>query len=80
MCSYSLYHASRKTLSNVKTSAKAVWTREQTEFDNRSLVPADVWQRDTYLFDSNDSATQFLGALDAIFMSAYAVVSVYQLE
>ncbi|CAD6193484.1 unnamed protein product [Caenorhabditis auriculariae] len=55
--SYGLYHASRKSLSGVKSSIKADW------LDNRTHAP---------LFSSEGEAKAFLGSLDAMFMAAYA--------
>lgn len=56
-----LIHAARKTLSTVKPSLINVWT------DNSSSP-------DGPLFDSEQSATEFLGALDTGFMITYSIV------
>lgn len=57
---YVLIHAARKTLSTVKPSLINVWT------DNSSSP-------DGPLFDSEQSATEFLGALDTGFMITYSI-------
>lgn len=56
--SYGLYHASRKSLSGVKSSIKADWLSNTSDH-----AP---------LFTSEADAKHFLGSLDAIFMAAYA--------
>ncbi|EGT35886.1 hypothetical protein CAEBREN_08437 [Caenorhabditis brenneri] len=56
--SYGLYHASRKSLSGVKSSIKADWLSNSS-----GHAP---------LFQNEADAKHFLGSLDAIFMAAYA--------
>lgn len=56
-------HASRKTLSTVKSSLIAEWTNK-----GAFLEP---------LFEDNQSAESFLAFLDGAFLTAYAVVRLY---
>ncbi|VDK41707.1 unnamed protein product [Anisakis simplex] len=63
--SYALLHASRKTLSAVKTSLVDVWTGNGSGVDSNLTVSA--------LFPDAASAEQFLAVLDFAFLAAYAL-------
>lgn len=67
--SYALFHASRKTFSNVKSKVEANWI---PTIRHTWIEPSQIWQKN-HLFESESNAEQFLGILDAIFMLAYAV-------
>ncbi|XP_006861312.1 PREDICTED: sugar phosphate exchanger 3 [Chrysochloris asiatica] len=68
--SYSLFHASRKTFSNVKVSISKQWT--PTAFNKSAELPVEIWNS-SHLFPSAEGATLFLGTLDTIFLFSYAV-------
>nr|AXS78272.1 sugar phosphate exchanger 3 [Anisakis simplex] len=68
--SYALYHASRKTLSGVKTSITNDWTR------NTTMTQRDSFQDGAFI-PSVSGAETFLGLLDALFMAAYAISLFY---
>uniref|UniRef100_A0A8C9BTR5 Sugar phosphate exchanger 3 n=1 Tax=Phocoena sinus TaxID=42100 RepID=A0A8C9BTR5_PHOSS len=67
--SYSLLHASRKTLSNVKVSISKQWT--PSAFNKSTELPVEIWSSNL-LFPSAEEAILFLGTLDTVFLS-YAV-------
>ncbi len=75
--SYSLFHASRKTFSNVKTTVSNTWLEScDIGTHNSSCVelrPDYIWN-DHHLFDTKNQAKIFLGELDAIFLTAYSIV------
>ncbi|KAG8202020.1 hypothetical protein JTE90_010391 [Oedothorax gibbosus] len=67
--SYALFHATRKTFSNVKVTISETWTPQ-----NLSLP--DVFDKNWnghQLFDDPKDTTVFLGLLDTVFMTSYAV-------
>ncbi|VDM41398.1 unnamed protein product [Toxocara canis] len=65
--SYAMFHASRKTLSGVKASVTADWTRNTTNAShfNNPFMPSVA------------EAETLLGLLDALFMVAYAISLFY---
>eukprot|EP00069_Balaena_mysticetus_P008420 bmy_19660T0 len=67
--SYSLLHASRKTLSNVKVSISKQWT--PSALNKSTELPVEVWSSNL-LFPSAEEATLFPGTVNTIFLS-YAV-------
>ncbi|XP_077981346.1 sugar phosphate exchanger 3-like [Glandiceps talaboti] len=70
--SYSLFHANRKTFSNVKTSLQSEWT---PSFHNSTILPPHpdkIWNNHC-LFETDRDAETFLGILDSIFLFSYAV-------
>jgi hypothetical protein len=67
--SYALFHASRKTLSTVKSSMIAQWT----PYDHWEVQPSS---NRSSLFVDDKSAQSFLGILDGGFLGAYAIVSI----
>lgn len=74
--SYALFHASRKTFSNVKTTISAHWM-DSCDVDDKDkschlLKPDDLWNTH-HLFHNTDTAKIFLGELDAIFLGAYSI-------
>uniref|UniRef100_A0A5S6Q1C0 Sugar phosphate exchanger 3 n=1 Tax=Trichuris muris TaxID=70415 RepID=A0A5S6Q1C0_TRIMR len=68
--SYALLHASRKTFSNVKSTMISTWTPQQ--FNQSDIFDDEIWNGHA-MFQSRFAAEAFLGILDAIFMSCYAV-------
>ncbi|CAN2387223.1 Solute carrier family 37 [Pristimantis euphronides] len=70
--SYALLHASRKAFSNVKVSISNQWTPSDLNSSEYDLEPNSTWN-DHRLFPNHKSATIFLGLLDTIFLSSYAV-------
>ncbi|XP_029317491.1 sugar phosphate exchanger 3 isoform X2 [Cottoperca gobio] len=70
--SYVLLHASRKTFSNVKVSISAQWTPSVRNGSAAAFSPNQTWE-DNHLFENEEQATLFLGALDSIFLFSYAV-------
>ncbi|GIY90170.1 sugar phosphate exchanger 3 [Caerostris extrusa] len=66
--SYALFHATRKTFSNVKVTISATWTPQNTSLPD---VFDDNWNGHQ-LFDSPSDTSVFLGLLDTVFMVAYA--------
>ena len=72
--SYSLFHATRKTFSNVKTTISDEWT-PSCDANNHTcerLLPDHIWNDHTF-FTDHDDAKFFLGALDATFLAAYSI-------
>ncbi|CAE1327845.1 SLC37A3 [Acanthosepion pharaonis] len=71
--SYAFFHATRKTLSNVKSSISAEWTSDGF-FPNASvwLLPNETWNR-RHIFEGQTKADPFLGYLDTGFMLAYSL-------
>ncbi|XP_041349576.1 sugar phosphate exchanger 3-like [Gigantopelta aegis] len=70
--SYSFFHATRKTFSNVKSTISQEWS---PSFHNKSVQevkPDQIWNR-RHMFQTAGDAEPFLGALDAAFMISYAV-------
>ncbi len=76
--SYSLFHASRKTFSNVKTTVSNTWLEscDVGVFNSTctQLKPDHLWN-DHHLFKTKSNAKLFLGELDAIFLTAYSIVT-----
>ncbi|XP_005092267.1 sugar phosphate exchanger 3 isoform X2 [Aplysia californica] len=70
--SYAFFHANRKAFSNVKTSTGRVWTPSFHNASEPELKPDYLWNAH-HLFNSEDSAEQYQGILDTVFMLAYAV-------
>ncbi|XP_077399681.1 sugar phosphate exchanger 3 [Vanacampus margaritifer] len=70
--SYVFLHASRKTFSNVKVSISAQWTPSPQNGSAPAFSPGETWEKNR-LFDNEEQATLFLGALDSIFLFSYAV-------
>ena len=64
--SYSLLHASRKTLSNVKVSISKQWT--PSAFNKSTELPVEVWSSNL-LFPSAEEATLFLSYAVGLFIS-----------
>ncbi|CDW54192.1 sugar phosphate exchanger 3 [Trichuris trichiura] len=73
--SYALLHASRKTFSNVKSTMISTWTPEN--LNQSDIFDNETWNGHT-MFHSHFAAEAFLGVLDAVFMSCYAIVSTPQ--
>lgn len=71
--SYAFFHATRKTLSNVKSSISAEWTNMGC-FENSSvwLLPNQTWNC-RGLFSSQKTADPFLGYMDTGFMVTYSL-------
>lgn len=67
--SYALFHATRKTFSNVKSTISETWTPENTSLPD---VFDSNWNGHQ-LFESASDASFFLGVLDTVFMTSYAV-------
>uniref|UniRef100_A0A914UT96 Uncharacterized protein n=1 Tax=Plectus sambesii TaxID=2011161 RepID=A0A914UT96_9BILA len=67
--SYCLYHASRKTLSSVKSTITQEWLHSGENFSNESHAHN--------FFDNAKDAETFLGTLDAVFMGVYAATMFY---
>ncbi|XP_052781449.1 sugar phosphate exchanger 3-like [Mya arenaria] len=69
--SYSFFHATRKTFSNVKSTISSEWSSTP---GNRTLCnkPEKLWTAH-HMFDSSKDVETYLGILDAVFMSSYAV-------
>ncbi|XP_061770506.1 sugar phosphate exchanger 3 [Nerophis ophidion] len=70
--SYVFLHASRKTFSNVKVSISAQWTPSPQNASSPAFSPSETWESNR-LFETEEQATLFLGALDSIFLFSYAV-------
>ncbi|XP_061523867.1 sugar phosphate exchanger 3 [Phycodurus eques] len=70
--SYVFLHASRKTFSNVKVSISAQWTPTPQNGSAPAFSPGETWEKNR-LFENEEQATLFLGALDTIFLFSYAV-------
>ncbi|XP_061922661.1 LOW QUALITY PROTEIN: sugar phosphate exchanger 3-like [Entelurus aequoreus] len=70
--SYVFLHASRKTFSNVKVSISAQWTPSTQNASSPAFSPSETWESNC-LFETEEQATLFLGALDSIFLFSYAV-------
>ncbi len=71
-----MFHASRKTFSNVKASISDQWRDSSPTSDKEyNLKPDDRWNKNQ-LFDTEDDAKLFLGVLDAVFLGAYSLVRV----
>ncbi|CAL1263620.1 unnamed protein product [Larinioides sclopetarius] len=66
--SYALFHATRKTFSNVKVTISATWTPQNLSLPG---VFDDNWNGH-HLFDTPDNTSVFLGVLDTVFMTSYA--------
>ncbi|GFY42419.1 sugar phosphate exchanger 3 [Trichonephila inaurata madagascariensis] len=66
--SYALFHATRKTFSNVKVTVSATWTPMNTSLPS---VFDDNWNGHN-LFKSPSDTSVFLGVLDTVFMVSYA--------
>jgi OPA family glycerol-3-phosphate transporter-like MFS transporter 3 len=70
-----LFHAARKTFSNVKTTVSEEW-RGTCDIGNTNcsqLKPDYLWNEHTF-FTKEADAKLFLGELDAIFLAAYSIV------
>jgi OPA family glycerol-3-phosphate transporter-like MFS transporter 3 len=73
-----LFHASRKTLSNVKTTVSDEWTQScdsdstDKNYTCQFLKPDSIWN-DRSFFKQRADAKLFLGALDATFLAAYSI-------
>lgn len=76
--SYSLFHASRKTFSNVKNTISDHWLEScdtgVTNSTCRRLKPDNLWNKH-HLFENKNDAKLFLGELDAIFLLSYSIVN-----
>lgn len=73
---YALFHASRKTFSNIKTTVSDNW-RASCDLDDKyhnctEFKPDSVWNTHRF-FGTESEAKIFLGTLDSIFLSAYAI-------
>ncbi|XP_052832222.1 sugar phosphate exchanger 3 [Octopus bimaculoides] len=71
--SYSFFHATRKTLSNVKSSISDEWTTEGFFKSNRThlrILPNETWNSRS-VFDQKE-ADIFLGYMDTSFMLFYS--------
>ncbi|XP_064604682.1 sugar phosphate exchanger 3-like [Liolophura sinensis] len=70
--SYALFHATRKTFSNVKKTVSSEWT---PSFQNSSvprLKPDYLWNAH-HMYATEKDAEPFLGGLDTAFLISYAV-------
>uniref|UniRef100_A0A4W3H5U6 Sugar phosphate exchanger 3 n=1 Tax=Callorhinchus milii TaxID=7868 RepID=A0A4W3H5U6_CALMI len=70
--SYALFHATRKTFSNVKVSISNQWIPSFRNSTTIGLHPDQIWNKN-HLFADAAEATLFLGFLDTLFLFAYAV-------
>ena len=72
--SYALFHAARKSFSNVKTTISEEW-RDSSDTDDKSclLKPDEIWNTHKMYKNANE-AKLFLGVLDALFLGAYSIV------
>lgn len=68
--SYALFHATRKTFSNVKSSMSAEWTPYNLSYPD--IYNYDQWNSHN-LFSSSKTVAYFLGSLDTTFMISYAL-------
>lgn len=73
---YALFHATRKTFSNVKTTISEHWIGSCEISDKNDscvpMMPDDIWNSH-HLVKTDDAAKIFLGELDAIFLAAYSI-------
>lgn len=73
--SYALFHASRKTFSNVKGTIAEEWLAQNlsayTTNISANTFATKVWSSH-HLFDSLDDVHEFMGTLDCAFLFAYA--------
>ena len=66
---YALFHACRKSFSNVKDTMQ----KEFTPFNSSCPVrPERIWER-RHVFATKDDANVFLGEMDTVFLLSYAV-------
>jgi len=71
--SYALFHAARKSFSNVKTTISDEWRDSSSSNDKSCLLkPDDIWNSHKMYNNAND-AKLFLGVLDALFLGAYSI-------
>ncbi|KAG1662366.1 Sugar phosphate exchanger 3 [Nymphon striatum] len=70
-CSYALYHATRKTISNTKYTLADYWSPTNTTESLRFAYDYDQWNSHN-LFPNIKSATVYLGLLDLLFLLAYS--------
>ncbi|KFM60302.1 Sugar phosphate exchanger 3, partial [Stegodyphus mimosarum] len=67
--SYALFHATRKTFSNVKVTISETWTPQNLSLPD---IFDDNWNGHKLFKDPSD-ASLFLGVLDTVFMTSYAI-------
>lgn len=72
--SYALFHASRKTFSNVKSTISAEWRDSSSSKDKTNILEPDTLWNSHKVFNDENDAKLFLGALDALFLGAYSIV------
>ncbi|CAF0825875.1 unnamed protein product [Brachionus calyciflorus] len=72
--SYTLFHASRKTFSNLKATITEEWmpSCDITNHTCEKLKPDHIWNDHEFFHDESDSKI-FLGILDATFLAAYSI-------
>lgn len=72
--SYSLFHASRKTFSNVKATISDEWmpSCDSKNLTCERLKPDNIWNEHTF-FNGESESKIFLGVLDATFLAAYSI-------
>ncbi|XP_076339281.1 sugar phosphate exchanger 3-like isoform X3 [Tachypleus tridentatus] len=68
--SYAIFHATRKTFSNLKTTIEAEWTPFNRSYPD--FYDYEQWNK-RHMFEDNYDASFFLGTLDTIFMVSYSV-------
>ncbi|KAH3819366.1 hypothetical protein DPMN_121099, partial [Dreissena polymorpha] len=68
---YALFHATRKTFSNVKSTISSEWTSTPGN-ETHCNKPDTLWTAH-HMYAKSDDAETYLGVLDAVFMIAYAV-------
>ncbi|CAM1313996.1 SLC37A3 (predicted) [Pycnogonum litorale] len=69
--SYALYHATRKTFSNVKFTMGQEWSPTNTSDELKSVYNYQQWNS-MHLFPSHKSSMVFMGSLDLIFLLSYS--------
>ncbi|XP_052283911.1 sugar phosphate exchanger 3-like isoform X3 [Dreissena polymorpha] len=69
--SYALFHATRKTFSNVKSTISSEWSSTPGN-ETHCNKPDKLWTAH-HMYGKSDDAETYLGVLDAVFMIAYAV-------
>lgn len=68
--SYALFHVTRKTFSNVKTTMSAVWSPFNTSYPD--IYDYEQWNSH-HMYENASDASLFLGTLDTAFMISYSV-------
>ena len=72
---YAFFHACRKAFSNVKDPMQKEFTPSSCPAKNpncTTLKPYDLWNK-RHVFETQDDANLFLGAMDTTFLFSYAI-------